>query len=73
MKINHSIQEIQTLSIKSIITESINPINIPENDYPLINILLFQNTKERFEKRFKLLQNKNLYPDSCCTYLNQGN
>ena len=41
MKLNHSIQEIQTLLNKKIITESINPINIPDNDYPLIKHLTF--------------------------------
>ena len=76
MKVNYSIQEIQTLSNKSIITETINPINIPENDYPLIKYFTFSKypTKERFEKGFELLQNKNLYPvlNSYFNYLNQG-
>ena len=40
----------------------------------LYNILLFQNTKERFERGFELIQNKNLYPvlNSYYDYLNQG-
>ena len=76
IKSNNNIQEIQTLSNKSIITESINPINIPENDYPLIKYFTFTKypTKKSFEKAFELLQNKNIYPvlNSYFTYLNQG-
>ncbi len=76
IKLNYSIQEIQIVSNKSIITESINPINISENDYPLIKYFTFSKypTKERFEKGFELLQNKNLYPvlNSYFNHLNQG-
>ena len=76
IKLNYSIQEIQIVSNKSIITESINPINISENDYPLIKYFTFSKypTKERFERGFELIQNKNLYPvlNSYYDYLNQG-